>query len=126
MSYQLKKVDPKEVYYHALYHHVAHWAAYVGMMVALTTIAAVLSSTQMPVAGIQAWGVACTIVLTTAGAVYFIRGMDTYGAVLRDALPEPYLRRTQTFRHKVTIMVGGGAAIAAGLGNLGLLWMLTR
>jgi hypothetical protein len=117
MPHQPAKATNTDIFQHALYHHVAHWAAYVGMMVAEITITAILSTASAPITGLKFKGAVWAIAATTVGAGYFILGMNTYGAVLCDALPESYLVRTQTFRHRITILVGGLAALVAGAVN---------
>jgi hypothetical protein len=101
--------DSREVFYHALYHHLAHWAAYTAMVGLLVTIGVGLSLT--PIAsdatrGARAAGVGVAIICALLGAFYFVKGMDTYGALVNERLPEAYLRKTQTFPHKMMIAVG--------------------
>jgi hypothetical protein len=76
-EYTPGKVGNPEVYYHALYHHVAHWAAYAAMMAVLLSVGAVLSVSQITLSGFRIWGATASIGLATAGAVYFMLGMKT-------------------------------------------------
>ena len=46
-----------------------------------------------------------------AGSWYFMNGMNTYGALVNDKLPEDYLKKVYTFPHKTTIIVGQAAAV---------------
>lgn len=127
MQFRLEKVGNEEVYYHALYHHVAHWAAYAAMMAVLLSVAAILSVSQIKLTcAVRIVGVFCAVGAATAGAVYFMLGMKTYGAILCEAVPDNYLLRTQTFRHNTTVLLGIVAALGCGAGDLFLLWHLTR
>ena len=95
-----------EVFYHALYHHVTHWAAFVAMMGLLITIGFVLSLTPIPRDAYSGWrtaGVFVAVAAGLAGAIYFAKGMDTYGALVNERLPRDYLEKVWTFPHKITI-----------------------
>lgn len=126
MARAVSKLSSDDVFQHALSHHVAHWAAYVAMMLALASMTAVLTTAATPLQGVRLWGTVWVISLGTVGALYFVRGMDTYGSVLCDNLPPEYLVRTQSFRHDMTITIGTAAALAAGVGNLLIIYFLVR
>ena len=101
--------DSKEVFYHALYHHLAHWAAYTAMVGLLVTIGVGLSLTPLAndaTRGVRAAGIGVAILCALLGSGYFAKGMDTYGSFVNEKLPEAYLRKTQTFPHKMMIVVG--------------------
>ena len=106
------KVSDIEIYYHALYHHIAHWTAYIAMIATLIAIGAILSAFH------------CVIFAAWIGAWYFIRGMDTYGAILCESVPKWYLARTHTFPHKRTIAIGKLAATLAAVVDLALMTAL--
>lgn len=82
------KVGDIEIYYHALYHHIAHWTAYIAMIATLIAIGASLSAFQGVMAGFRIVGAAGVIFAAWLGAWYFIRGMDTYGAILCESVPK--------------------------------------
>lgn len=110
-----KTIGKSEVYYHALYHHVAHWGAYVAMMGLLVTIGILVCLT--PViggdTGMRKVGLIVGIIASAAGAVYFIRGMDTYGGIVNtEYLPQDYLNKVQSMPHKMMILVGHAATFA--------------
>ncbi len=69
-------------------------------------------------------GAADATVAASVGAWYFIRGIDTYGAILCEAVPESYLKRTQTNPHHRTIVLGKVAATVVALTDLGLILAL--
>jgi len=119
------KIGDVELYYHALSHHIAHWAAYIAMMATLIAVGASLSAFQGAMAGFRVMGAVGVIVSAWVGAWYFIRGMDTYGAILCEAAPKWYLARTQTNPHKRTIAIGRIAATIAALVDLALVVALS-
>lgn len=112
------KIGDIEVYYHALSHHIAHWAAYIAMVATLITIGASLSGFQGAMRPFRIAGSTGAVLAAWAGAIYFIRGMDTYGSILCEAVPKPYLLRTQTFRHDLTILIGKSVATACAIADL--------
>ncbi len=118
------KVGDIEIYYHALYHHIAHWTAYIAMIATLIAIGASLSAFQGVMAGFRIVGAAGVIFAAWLGAWYFIRGMDTYGAILCESVPKWYLARTHTFPHKRTIAIGKLAATLAAVVDLALMTAL--
>ena len=120
-SYKPSSVGDTEVYYHALYHHIAHWAAYIAMMAILISIGSNLSVFQGASAPFRRAGAIGVTIIAWAGAWYFIRGMDTYGAILCEAVPKSYLDRTQTNPHSRTITIGKVAATVAALMDLALI-----
>ena len=94
------KVGEIEVYYHALYHHVAHWAAYVATMVLLVTVGLLVSLTPITSGsglGQRKFGAGAAVVCGLIAAIYFIKGMDTYGGILNtECLPTSYLTKVLT------------------------------
>jgi len=94
-------VGPTEVFYHALYHHVAHWAAFVGMMGILITIGALLSVTQIETKSVpRFFGTLFAISAALFGSWYFVGfGMRKYGAILNRRLPGHYLNIMLTLPH---------------------------
>jgi hypothetical protein len=121
--------DSREVFYHALYHHLAHWAAYIAMVGLLVTIGVGLSLTPMAsdaTRGIRGAGLVVAILCSLLGSGYFVKGMDTYGALVNERLPETYLRKTQTFPHKMMIAVGMIAPLACAVWDCWLLYMLSK
>ena len=78
-------VEHKEIFYHALYHHIAHWAAYVAMMGLLVTTGLLVSLTPV-LSSPDSWkrktGVIVAIICSLAGAIYFIKGMDKYAGIM--------------------------------------------
>ena len=118
------KVGDIEIYYHALYHHIAHWAAYIAMIATLIAIGASLSAFQGVMASFRILGAVGVIFAAWIGAWYFIRGMDTYGAILCESVPKWYLARTHTFPHKRTIAIGKLAATLAAVVDLALVTAL--
>ena len=125
MPSENKRVTDTEVFYHALYHHVAHWAAYVAMMGLLVTVGILVSltpiiggtdPTKRKVGAIAAVAGACL------GALYFIKGMDTYGGILNtEHLPRPYLDKVLTFPHKMMIIVGALVALGVSAWDIWLI-----
>jgi hypothetical protein len=122
-------IDSREVFYHALYHHLAHWAAYTAMVGLLVTIGVGLSLTPIAsgaAGGVRAAGVGVAILCALLGSGYFAKGMDTYGALVNERLPEAYLRKTQTFPHKMMIAVGMISPLACAVWDCWLLYMLSK
>ncbi|MGE3509769.1 MAG: hypothetical protein AB7N65_12890 [Vicinamibacterales bacterium] len=119
----LPKVGPIECYYHALYHHVAHWTAYAASMVALLTLAILISSSSL--SGRRSLGAFVSVFASAVAALYFINGMDTYGKVIREALPDAYRIHVEHFPHETTITLGRIAAVVLALTDLALLWWLS-
>jgi hypothetical protein len=115
MVSEKKPVRETDVYYHALYHHLAHWAAYVAMMGLLVTIGLAVSLTPILAnadAGKRKAGVVVSVIGACLGAVYFIKGMDTYGGIVNyEYLPQSYLDKVSTFPHKMMIVIGVLAAL---------------
>ena len=125
MSYKLRKIGDSEVYYHALYHLVAHWAAYAAMMVALVTVGVVVSATSgLHFIGLRFAGAAGGVIVGLVGALYFINGMSTFGAAIREALPDDYRIKIEHFPHETTISFGRIAAILVALADLALVWWI--
>ena len=95
-------VGPTEVFYHALYHHIAHWAAYVAMMGILITIGALLSVTSIAEQKSVPHFLGTLFAISAAlfGSWYFVGfGMRKYGAILNRRLPRHYLDVMLTLPH---------------------------
>jgi hypothetical protein len=117
-----------EVFYHALYHHITHWAAFVAMMALLITIGFILSLTPIPkdfYSGRRTAGVFAAVVAGLAGAIYFAKGMDTYGALVNERLPKDYLEKVWTFPHKTTIALQTISAFLCAIWDIVLLLILS-
>jgi hypothetical protein len=125
MAYRLPGATASETYYHALYHHVAHWAAYVGTMVALLTITVVLSGSPGPLSGARLFGFVIADLAATGAAIYFIRGMGIYGGIIRTALSPDYLGSIERFPHRVTVWLGHSATLVLSIVNLVLIRFLS-
>ena len=102
------KVSQTEVYYHALYHLVGHWAAYVSIVGGLLTTAIILCVSPVPS---SAHGrilvIAFAVALAFTAGLYFILRMRMYGQEVAARLPESYKRRLTNLRHNDrTIAVG--------------------
>lgn len=125
------KIHESETYYHALYHHVTHWAAYLALMGFLLTIGVVVSLSP-PVGAapnlfqvyVRLIGIAAAIVAAMIGACFFMTGMDRYGGLLHENLPEYYLRKTLALPHAKMIRLAKAAAILLGLWDIGILFLL--
>lgn len=125
MPFHLPKAESTDLFNHALSHHVAHWAAYIAMMSGLVTIAfAISAAAGVDFTGTRGAGAALSVVAVWLGAMYFINGMDTYGATLRDALSDGYRLRVEHFPHKTTIWAGRFGATMLALLDLVLVWYL--
>jgi len=107
-----KAADAKDIFNHVLAHHVAHWAAYVAMIGVQLTIAFALCMTPVPPASqlFRKIGIGLVIASATIGALYFMKGMDRYGGMLHDRLPEDYIRKSTMMPHGMMI---GSSALAA-------------
>src|SRR2546425_4595868 len=106
-------INSSELYYHSLYHHIAHWGAYVAMMGVLLTIGFFLSLTPMKdtsLFSVRTGVVVFSICASFLASLYFIGGMNTYGKEKNTRLPEAHLQVTQNFRHETTILLGRLAA----------------
>jgi hypothetical protein len=114
----------QEIYYHALYNLVAHWAAYVGMMAASLTMTALVSTGGRPKSVLGTIGLGGAMSLAGVGAGYCVRGMGRYAGVVREALPLTYLSRVSTFSNKTVVLLGTAAAVGLWLANLSLLWFV--
>jgi hypothetical protein len=94
------RVTELEAYYHALYHLVTHWAAYVAMIALLLTIALLLCLT--PIAG-DAHGriiiMAAITAVSAAGCMYFVLSMKMYGDEVNARLPPAYKARVPRLNH---------------------------
>lgn len=78
VRYTLPKVKENEVYYHALSHHVAHWAAYSAMIVGLVTFGFAISTASKVESSQLRWvGATSAVTAGWACALYFINGMAT-------------------------------------------------
>jgi hypothetical protein len=71
------EIDPPiatggEVFTHTLYHHIAHWAAYVAMMGILITIGVLLSLTPLGTAPNKMWRSLGVFVATLAAWFCFL------------------------------------------------------
>jgi hypothetical protein len=92
----------------------------IGVGLSLTPIA---NDAARPV---RAAGVGVAILCALLGSGYFAKGMDTYGAVVNERLPEAYLKKTQTFPHKMMIAVGMVAPLACAVWDSWLLYVLSK
>jgi hypothetical protein len=97
-----------KIFYHALYHHVTHWAAYVAMNGLLITFAFFLSLSP-PIDGanlVQRLIIAQFAVLASlCAALYFTSGMYRYGKKLNESVPKYYLDYYLKISHnKMTLL----------------------
>jgi hypothetical protein len=87
--------DEDKVFYHALYHHVTHWAAYIAMNGLLITIGFFLSLTP-PNDGahmnLRLVIIQFAVIVSFSAALYFTSGMFRYGRKLNESVPESYLK----------------------------------
>ena len=121
--------DIKDLFYHALYYHLAHWAAYIAMVGLLVSIGVGLCLTPIaggPTSGVRSAGVGVAILCSLLGSFYFVKGMDTYGALVNERLPASYLMKIQTLPHKMMIVVGAIAPLACAVWDFWLLHMLSK
>ena len=88
------QVSETEAYYHALYHLIAHWAAYVAMMGILLTIGFFLCLTPISNGAGHSRRlivIGLIIVCSFVAAIYFAHGMKTYGEKeVNPRLPSQY------------------------------------
>ena len=94
-------------------------------MVGLLVTMGVLVSLTPP-ANIRTQGIVVAIVASLLGAMYFIKGMDTYGGILNERVPNYYLVKFLTFPHKMMILIGVLAALGAAGWDLWLVISLSR
>jgi len=116
--------DAPEIFYHALYHHVAHWAAYVATMVLLLTIGFLVSLTPIVGSpfGMRRMGAYAAAVCAFFAASYFIRGMNTYGGIINsEYLPDSYLQKVLSLPHTWMIFSGHFAALVLFLWDICLI-----
>jgi hypothetical protein len=59
-------------------------------------------------------------------ASYFAKDMGTYGAILNEHLPESYLKKIMTTRHRMMIVLGTLAALAVAVWDWWLLFILFK
>ena len=122
--------NESESFSHALYHHVAHWAAYVAMMGFLITIPLLLSLSPIeaePIArrGTRIIGLLWTISAALAGAFYFVLfGMNKYGRILNKRLSNRYLGEMLTLRHWLMTVVQCAMALLFAVFDIWLVWRL--
>ncbi len=97
-------VDERELFYHALYHHVTHWAAYIAMLGILITIALLLSLSPVESGSnslVRILGPGWAIIAAFGGALYFVNGMDKYGRILNEQLDPAYFTRVSILPHNL-------------------------
>jgi heme/copper-type cytochrome/quinol oxidase subunit 1 len=128
MSGHPHRVTETEAYYHALYHLVGHWAAYVAILGVLLTTALLLSLTPIPGDAhrrIATIGIVVTLALIAG--LYFILRMKMYGDEVATRLPESYKRRLKNLQHHNRSMVFGiGGVVGLAFLNWWLLYELWR
>lgn len=82
-------------FYHALYHLVAHWAAYIAITgVLLVMIASLVAPQHPPASRIGRAILTCFFVFLLGGAWYFLIRMRRFGYEVNLRLPPPYVGRT--------------------------------
>jgi hypothetical protein len=99
-------MDKQNVFNHALYHLVTHWAAVIAVIVWLLTVGMVLGST-----GKDSINNKCFFyfaILAAAGmAIYFLIRMYIFGTVVNANLPPDYVRDMMLLQHPYNLVVGG-------------------
>ncbi len=111
------------IFYHALYHLVAHWAAFVGTLGLLTTVGVVISSTAMPLTGIRRLYCQSAILGLSASSLFIVWRMITYGRIVKQMISTPeyekQLRRVGALNYAVFIVISIAAisflAVAASI-----------
>lgn len=113
------QVGPTEVYYYYLYHHIAHWAAYVAMMGVLLTIGFFLALT--PITGDLRqqslrfrFGVIAFVIAASLGAaLYFLlAGMNSYGGKTNRCLPNKYQPQKRREYRAIGLGLAGAIVLA--------------
>ena len=126
---EVKTVGDTELFYHALYHHVAHWAAYIAMLGILITIALLLSLSPVESGSnrlVRVLGTGWAIFSASLGASYFINGMRKYGQILNERLPPAYLKSVLFHSHKLITCGQIIAAVLCAAVDAGILLALSR
>ena len=78
-----------------------------------------------PDSGRRKTGVIVSVVGALLGALYFIKGMDTYGGIVNaEYLAQPYLKKVSIFAHRMKILIGVLAALAFAAWDTWLLLIL--
>ena len=124
IAIEVLDLNSPEVYYHSLYHHIAHWGAFVAMMGVQLTLGFFISLTPIKDASlwsVRAGAVAAIIVASALGALYFIKGMYTYGRQVNTRVGSVYYDDIKTVNHSTMIFVECLAAVVAAGFNLFLL-----
>lgn len=123
MSEPVRHVNETEAFYHALYHLVTHWAAYVAMLALLLTVAFLLSLT--PITGDNVRARIGVIALVNGaglvGSLYFVLGIKAFAEDVSKKLPASYVKRVQRTRHSQrSVLLGVLGSLAAAALN----WLL--
>lgn len=100
--------DESWAYYHALYHLVTHWAAFVATLALLVTIGVVISAS--PTLG-NRWYFIFAIATTTIAAWFFLWRMGTFGAVVNTSLKGAASTTYWLIPHPWNLLVGAGVSL---------------
>jgi hypothetical protein len=125
MSEPVKHVNETDAFYHALYHLVTHWAAYIAMLALLLTMAFLLSLT--PITGDNVHSRIGVIALINGaglvGCLYFVLGVNAFAEDVSKRLPASYVKRVRRTRHsQLPILLGVLCSLAAAALNWWLLY----
>ncbi len=125
----MPNVGSTEVWYHALYHVIGHFAAYVVMLAALVNIAFIVATIH-PIGDllhrVRAAVMGGATLLALTGALYFMNAMGKYAAQVNARLPPEYLKTIMTFPHSLAVTIGFLVAILLASLDFWLIWFFLR
>jgi hypothetical protein len=99
------------VFYHALYHLLSHWAAFMATLGLLITIATVMSTSFLePIDRLRRFCSVASVALTLFGSWFFLWRMFLYSSIVNRMLPNHYTRQLPGVSASQWILV-----IAAGI-----------
>jgi hypothetical protein len=114
--------DPSWVFYHAFYHQIAHWAAFIATLGLLTMIG-IAVSTASRLDGIRRLFCQLAIGMTLLGSWWFLGRMHTYSSIVNEMLPSSYIMRLSSVgASPVTFVFAGITTLVLGGLSSAVLW----
>ena len=108
--------EEDKVFSHALYHVVAHWAAFMLTLGMLVTIGLAAATVVVP-AGMKRWFCASAIAIVLFACLYFLFRIQVFAKCLD--LPDEYLRRilVRGIHWRWNLVAGGVFAVVVAAGD---------